>query len=33
MIKRDIRGETIKYSSKIAKINKVKTINIESERL
>jgi hypothetical protein len=31
MIKSDIRGETIKYSSKIAKINKVKTINIERE--
>ena len=31
MIKSDIRGETIKYSSTIAKINKVKTINIERE--
>jgi hypothetical protein len=31
MIKSDIRGETIKYSSDIAKINKVKTINIERE--
>lgn len=31
MIKSDIRGETIKYSSKISKINKVKTINIERE--
>ena len=31
MIKSDIRGETIRYSSKIAKINKVKTINIERE--
>jgi hypothetical protein len=31
MIKSDIRGETIKYSSKNAKINKVKTINIERE--
>jgi hypothetical protein len=26
-----IRGETTKYSSKIAKINKVKTTNIERE--
>jgi hypothetical protein len=31
MIKSDIRGETIKYSSNIAQINKVKTINIERE--
>lgn len=31
MIKSDTRGETIKYSSKIAKINKVKTINNERE--
>jgi hypothetical protein len=31
IIKSDIRGETIKYSSKIAKINKVNTINIERE--
>ena len=31
MIKSDIRGETIKYSSKITKINKVTTINIERE--
>jgi hypothetical protein len=29
MIKSDIRGETIENSSKISKINKVKTINIE----
>ena len=33
MIKSDIRGETIKYSSNIAQINKVKTINIEREKL
>ena len=31
MIKSDIRGETIKYSSNIAQINKVKAINIERE--